>query len=950
VQTRLRRVCLALLGAASFTVSGPPAAPAVGPAAVFPYEVRETTLANGLRLVVIPYDSPGTIAYYTLVRTGSRDDVDPGHSGFAHFFEHMMFRGTAKYPAERYKGLLRTMGAASNANTAADRTLFTILGPANALEELMEMESDRFKNLAYTEEDFRTEALAVLGEYNKDATSPDLPLDERLLGLAFPHHPYGHDPLGVLADIKAMAGSYEYSRQFFARFYRPENCILLVVGDVQPQRAVGLAERFYGDWKPGYRAPVVPAEPPQQEMRTAHIDWPAPVDPMLYEGYRIPAFSTRTVDSAALKLIEQLLFAESAPLYQELVAEKQWVEELRGTADSRRDPFLLFAFAQARSAALIPRIEESIERAIADLQSKPVAAERLARITSHLRHAFVLSLETPGAVAEHVAHFLAMTGEVKALNESYESYGQVTPGDIQRVARAVFRPQNRTVVTLSHAEAAAPAAAGLRAAAAPPPGDDPAAAVPAVVTLPSPRSPQVAVRLLFRAGSIDDPPGKEGLAALTALMVANAGSARRSHDEVLEQLYPLAAAIRSVTDREVTLFAGRVASESLDSYTALLEEALLTPGFAESDFRRNQAQLLGYLTNTLRSGNDELLGLEVIQDVIFAGQPYGHPPSGTVAGLKSIALEDVRQFYRAHYTRANLTIGIAGGYPEGFAARLAHDLAALPAGRSAPPPPLPPPPTAAGRRITLIDKQTASVGIHFGFPLPVTRKDPDYYPLMVANSFLGEHRTLNGRLMRELRELRGLNYGDYSYLEYWADPPFTTRPAPNVPRRQQYFSVWVRPVQPADAQFALRGALYQVQQLYDQGMTREEFEPTRDFLISYSKLWAQDLSSRLGFYMDSRFYGMPYFIDEIETRLKALSVEEVNRAIHKYLSPENLHAVLVTAGASRLAELLRRDEPSPRKYERQMPASVLAADQEIAGIKVRPTAITVVPADRLFEN
>ena len=494
------------------------------------------------------------------------------------------------------------------------------------------------------------------------------------------------------------------------------------------------------------------------------------------------------------------------------------------------------------------------------------------------------------------------------------------------------------------AAAAGPVSAGSPAGTAP--ADSQA---PEIVALPSPSSPLVAIRLLFRVGSIDDPPGKEGLASLTALMVAQASTAKRPYSQLLEDLYPLAAEIDGNTDREVTVFSGTVARAALDTYAGLLEEALLSPAFSDSDFRRNRQQLLSYLTDTLRSASDELLGLEALQDQIFAGHPYGHAPAGTVAGLGNITLDDVRQFYRAHYTRANLMIGIAGGYPAGFDARLARDLGSLPAGvrRERP---LPPPPPVSGRRITLIDKEAASVGIHLGFPLPITRKDDDFYPLMVVNSFLGEHRTFNGLLMNELRGIRGLNYGDYSYIEYWDTPPSTTHPPPNVPRRQQYFSVWVRPVVPADAQFALRAALFEVRQVQAHGLTAAQFELTRDFLLNYSKLWVQDLSSRLGYHMDSRYYGMPYFLDEIQARLPRLTVDDVNRAASKYLSTDAFDAVLVTAGAGKLADVLRQDGPSPKQYNSQMAAGVLETDKVISTLPVHPTAIEVVPVTRMFEK
>lgn len=469
-----------------------------------------------------------------------------------------------------------------------------------------------------------------------------------------------------------------------------------------------------------------------------------------------------------------------------------------------------------------------------------------------------------------------------------------------------------------------------------------------IVALPS-ESPLVAIRLMFDVGSIHDPEGKEGLAALTSLMVGQSGTQKRSYNELLEALYPLAAAIGADGDREVTVFSGMIHRDKLGEYTELLKEVLLQPAFAEADFQRNKDQLHSYLTNTLPS-NDELLGLEALQTQLWKGHPYGHPAAGTVEGLKSITLDDVKKFYRNNYTQANLMLGVAGGYPKGYAEKLQGELAAaLPKGTSGGNP-LPPAPAVKGRNFILVEKETASVGLHFGFPLPVTRADADYFPLMVANSFLGEHRTMHGRLMQQLRLERGLNYGDYAYIEYYAVPPFTSNPTPNVPRRQQYFSVWIRPVVPGDAQFALRAGLFEVQRLRDKGMTQAEFALTRDFLLNYSKLWVQNISNRLGFQMDSEFYGTPYFIDEVDKRLRAMKVEDVNAVIKKYLNVDNFAAVLVTDNAAQVKDALQKDTPSPKTYNSPVDADVTEADKFIQTLPVKPTSIEIVPVAKLYEK
>ncbi len=468
-----------------------------------------------------------------------------------------------------------------------------------------------------------------------------------------------------------------------------------------------------------------------------------------------------------------------------------------------------------------------------------------------------------------------------------------------------------------------------------------------VVTLPT-SSPLVSIRLLFDAGSIYDPPGKEGLAALTALMVSQGGTQKRSYSDLLDALYPMAASISSNTDREVTQFAGTVHQETLADYSRLLQEALLQPAFAASDLERNREALVSFLTNSLRS-SDEYLGLEALQDEIFEKHPYGHPAEGTVEGLKSITLDDVKKFYRERYTQASLMLGVAGGYPESFPAELSRAFAALPAGKKGRLE-LPPLPKIQGRNFTFLEKDTASVGITLGHALPINRSHPDYIPLLVANSYLGEHRSMFGRLMNQLRLRRGLNYGDYSYIEYWFSPPRTDYPTAGVPRRQQYFSIWIRPVAPGDAQFALRAALHELRRVHKDGLTKEEFETTRGLLINYSKLWAQSPSDRLGYLMDSRYYGMPNYLDELDARLKKLTVEEVNVAVKKYLDPENWDAVVVTNGASALAETLRGDAASPKTYASPPPEPVLTEDKTIQSLPVKPTAVEIVPIEQVFQK
>jgi zinc protease len=577
---------------------------------VFPFPIQRSVLDNGLTLLSVPYDSPGTISYYTIVRTGSRNEVEPGLSGFAHFFEHMMFRGTAKYSGDLYNSILKKFGADSNAFTTDDWTCYHITASAGALETIVELEADRFQNLSYDEAGFQKEARAVLGEYNKIASSPLLPLEEKLQDLAFDKHTYKHTTIGFLKDIVDMPNQYQYSLKFLERWYRPDNCIVLVVGDVKHGQLVQLAQRHYGPWKRGAAELKVPIEPPQTAERRATLPWKAATLPHLMLGYHVPAFDPNSSDVAALDILSEAVFAKTSPLYRKLVLEEGKAEEIMAGATFHRDPTLLNVLVRVRDVADMPAVEAAVYAALEDAAAKPISAERLRDIQSHLRYGLVLN--STDAVATALGNYLQLTGNADALNQIYASYARVTPADVQRVAAKYFAPANRTVVTLSSdkdmpvlenqsAERAAkvtakPVAAKQSSGASAPkkllpiaaakPVDTKAAPAPSSLIAKPARPTQVALRVAFRAGAQDDPPGKEGLAALTARLVSEGGYGDVTYEQLLEKLYPLAAEIGGDCDKELTAFTGSVHPDNLAAFARLLGRVLLKPRFGEADFER----------------------------------------------------------------------------------------------------------------------------------------------------------------------------------------------------------------------------------------------------------------------------------------------------------------------------------------------------------------------------
>lgn len=473
------------------------------------------------------------------------------------------------------------------------------------------------------------------------------------------------------------------------------------------------------------------------------------------------------------------------------------------------------------------------------------------------------------------------------------------------------------------------------------------------VLLAVPEDPTVAFKVWFKVGSQDDPPGKEGLAHLVGQMISEGSTTANSYEEILRKLYPMAAGYTVRVDREMTTVSGRTHRDNLEPYFALFTDAYLKPAWKAEDFERVKSSTLNYLEKTLRYAQDEELGKAALYGAVFAGTSYAHPPQGTVAGVRSITLDDVKRFYAERYTRDNAVVALGGSYPQALVDRFEGTLAKLPAGKPAPAP-TPRPRQIEGRHVLLVQKPGADASISFGFPITVTRGEPDFYPLFLANSWLGEHRNSSSHLYQVIREDRGLNYGDYSYVEAFVEGGQRQQPPPNTPRRQQLFEVWIRTLPNPQAVFALRAALREVQDLIEGGMTQEEFELTRQFLEKYSLHYAETTQDRLGYAIDDRFYGVPApgHLALFQTRLRQLTREQVNAAIKRHWKLDDLQIAIVTGDAEGLRKSLVSGAPTPITYPSEKPKEILEEDKAIASypLGIAEGAVTTVPVDQMFEK
>lgn len=491
-----------------------------------------------------------------------------------------------------------------------------------------------------------------------------------------------------------------------------------------------------------------------------------------------------------------------------------------------------------------------------------------------------------------------------------------------------------------------------------------------VVELPQPESNKIIVRLQFRAGSICDPQGMEGLTYLTAQWVADGGTTELTKSEIDDYIYPMAAGYGVSVDKEAVNFTFQFPTDFTAEFYPILRELMLNPRFDENDFNRVKSRQLNYVTRSVKNSSDEDYSKMVLEHFLFEGKNYSHMVQGNEAGVNAITPEAAKALWEQYFTKDNVRIGIAGNYNEAFKNQLVEDLqqlpgleGELPTGEKAEMP--------SGIEVKIVSKPGAfGSAIYMGYPLEIDRSSDDFAALMVANSWLGEHRKSYGKLYQKIREIRSMNYGDYSYIEWYPAGSSNQLPLSGYPRNANYASLWIRPVQLASglreqyeelsdtevghAMFAIRMALRTKQMMIENGLSEEDFEQTRKFLRSYINLYVKSPMQRLGYLMDSRFYGHTDWINEVDAQLAELTVEEVNAAVKQYMQTENLMIAIITSPeeASVLARYFMEDIASPMSYSNVVKEglndAVYEEDAQVEGYSVKAASVEIIDTKELF--
>lgn len=780
----------------------PKPAPALAtmPTPTLPAPIAYTTrtLANGLRVYAIRDTSTANVSVQVWYDVGGKNDPK-GRSGFAHMFEHLMFKATRDLPAESFDRLTEDVGGYNNASTNPDYTNYYEVIPANHLERLLFAEAERMSSLVVDPKDFASERDVVKEELRLRVLAQPY---GKLFYLYFPEvsysrHPYGRPVIGSIADLEAA--SIDDVRAFHATYYRPDNAVLVVAGNFDPAQLDQWVDKYFAPiQRPGRPIPRVTVAEPQRTAPTTHTVYETNTPlPAVMISYPIPA--DRDPDNAPLTVLNAILSqGDSSRLYQSLVYRQQLAQSVGTFLDSKQGTGAIGIYAILAGGKTVAAGEAALRAEIARLRSTPVTAEELNCAKNQILTTTLRQRETADGKASAIASAVIIDGDAAAADRQLAEIARVTATDVERVAARYLADSVAATVRYLPAATEADTAKGDKIALAPtveiadltPPANIPVVTPatdaervplpkpgPAVSpNIPTPQTmtlgnglklvvvekhdlPLVAATVLAPAGAASDPVGSAGLTKLTASLLTK-GTATRSATSIARDIENLGGSISSEAGWDSSFAAVDVKSDQIDKALSILADVAQHPAFAQDEIDRERTQTIDGFEVELK--NPAALAPLVAGRAVFGDAPYGHVASGTPKSLKGLTRDAIVAQYRRAWQPVQTTLVVAGDITLAKAKALAEAnfggwqsaaVTARPAATAAFPAP----------RIIVVDMPGAGqAGVVVARPA-IARRDAGFYPGAVSNAVLGGG--YSSRLNLEIRVKRGLSYGAGSQLD-----------------------------------------------------------------------------------------------------------------------------------------------------------------------------------------
>ena len=888
--------------------------------------VTETHLANGLTILTKEVHA-APVAYFSVwYKVGSRNEIS-GQTGLSHILEHMMFKGTKDLPPGSIDHLFLTNGGQINASTAEDRTEYHELIAADRLELAIRVEADRMENSLFDPTELQHEMTVVRSELEGDSNDPGFQLSAfAFLPTAFSAHPYHWPTIGWTSDVEAVADRRDVIYQYYKDHYMPNNAVVVAVGDFDTKKAVALCQQYFGVYPAGHLTEHhITPEPDQLGERRVVLQRPGTTGEVLI-GFHEPG--TGTKDHYVMDVLSQILSGgRSARLYQSLV-ETGIVEGASAGDSDHTDPYLMEFDATPRNGVTNAAAEKGLEAEITKLQTVSVSRDELQRAFSQIDASFTFQNDSVTEQANQIGLYAVISPlglGFKYLDDYLGQIHQVTPADIQRVAKQYFTSENRTVASFEPQPlppgAAPPPPPGEKNFGAMPPVTDPKqkailaaldkkynaatqnsvaakSPTPTRVVLPNGMTViieenhsnhTVALTGLTRAGSMYDPDGKYGVADLTADMLER-GTTTKSALQLALTLEAVGAAVGVAADDEATNFTGACLTKDFGLTLSTLADELRHPSFPADQLEKLRGQTLSGLEQA-RQDTGGTGGAGTQASIAFAdalypkGHPFWSPPiDQSEAAIKAITVSDLKGFYGTYYrpdTSVLVVVGDVntqdalqavkaafGDWQKPASLAPAFSIADVPLPAQAPP----------TQVIGL--PGTSQTSILWGYPGQLKRTDPDFYPAYIMNYVLGGD-TFGSRLGKAIRDQSGLAYSVYSFDDatHGAGP----------------FEVFLG-TNPNNAQRAIYELKQITAEMRKSGVTPDEVRQAKAYLTGSYPLRLETNAGVAGQLLTAEDYGLG--LDYIQKRadiINTVTVEQVNAAVQKYLQPDK--AVLVIAGA-----------------------------------------------------
>jgi zinc protease len=753
------------------------------------FDYREITLSNGLRVLTLEDFSCPIVAVQVWYHVGSKDE-NPERQGFAHMFEHMMFKGSELLGSSDPEEYFRRAGGECNAYTTFDQTVYHETLPVNQLELALWCEAERMAYLKIDQESFDTERKVVEEERRLGLNRPYGTLFEKALAEIFHEHPYRWSTIGKIPHLRAA--QVRELREFWTRYYVPANATLVIVGAVKHEEAQQLARRYF-EWLPHYDEPprIAVREPMPTESRTVQLkeeNAPTPVVGVVYH-----TVAAAHEDAIPLELLASILGGgESSRLYRELVAERQLaVGAMSISATLEQHGLFVLGAAMSPLGGDAKEVMATFGKHIKRLREEPIGERELLKARNQMLSGLVMQNLTVNSKAGALGNAAVIEGDAGRLNHRLDDIRRVTAEDLQRVANTYFgagralkfnieRNLLGTLLGSKNEEEDAPVTAE-REESAPPPGRpgqsrpdsfprtpplagpqnfDPQIASETrtlasglkVVVVPNHEVPAVTLDLGLKTGAWTET--KPGTASMTLSMLTK-GTDKHTEAQLADELETYAISLSGYSEMDSATVNVNCLTEHVERAMSFLAEVVQAPTFPAEEFEKLRKQVVTSLT--VSNSEPAHLAERELRRRLYGAHPYARAVAGEIEDVQALAAEDSPTWWKANARPDAATLLIAGDVEPGQAFKLVESAFGEWKAEGAPPPAtLPPPPSPTETHIYLVDMPGVQAQIRIG-QLGITRQHPGYFTSRVVSEYFGG--AFKSRLNKKIRVEKGLTYG-----------------------------------------------------------------------------------------------------------------------------------------------------------------------------------------------